>query len=276
MQIMRFLPAILLLAYFPVLRAQEISDSSPGPPPVYTDNHVREYRFYPGGKIGISIDVPGNLKIIGWNRGSIRMEAEIKVHSPADEEKARNLLEKSPVRVRYTEATSTIQVAEAPELKGLLEVNMVVYAPGSRTDLVVQIKKGDFTIEAVSGWVEANVGEGNMELTSVDGYYSVKTLKGNIFTNLSGSRWNGQGLAAATHEGRIDLLMPEKYSALVQLDAQNGEITVDYPSQEVEGELISPEVVVKKKAQHLRVRVGDGGAPLRLGTQSGDVSLKKK
>jgi len=275
MQIARFLPAMFLLAFFPALRAEVISEPSPELSPVYTDSQEKEYRFYPGGKIGISIDVPGNLKIVGWNRGSVRMEAEVKVHSLA-EEKELNLLEKSPVRVRYTDAVSTIQVVEAPELKGLLEVNMVVYVPGSRTDLVVQMKKGDFTIDSVNGWVETTVGEGNLEMTAIDGYYSVKTQNGNILANLSGSRWNGQGFTAATREGRVDLLMPEKYSAVLQLDTQNGEITVDYPSQEVEGELIPPEVVSQKKARHLRARVGEGGAPLRLGTKSGDVSFTKQ
>jgi len=275
MQIARFLPGLLFLAIFPVLHAEEIPAPGLESPPVYVSSQEKEYRFYPGGKIGISIDVPGSLKIVGWNRGSVRMEAEIKVYSLA-EEKARALLEKSPVRVRYTDAASTIQVAETPELKGLLEVNMVIYAPGARTDVVAQIKKGDFTIDAVSGWVEVTVAEGNMDMTAVDGYFSVKTLKGNISLNLSGSRWNGQGFTAATREGRIDMLLPEKYSAVLQLDTRNGEITVDYPAQEVEGELIPPEVVVQKKAQQLRVRVGDGGAPMHLGTQSGDVSLKKR
>ena len=275
MQFSRFFPAFFLLAFFPALRAEVISAPSPELSPVYTDSQEKEYRFYPGGKIGISIGVPGNLKIEGWNRGSVRMEAEIKVYSLA-EEKARALLEKSPIRVRYTDAVSTIQVAEESELKGFIEVNMIIYVPGARTDLVVQIKKGDFTIDTVNGWVEATVAEGNIDLTAIDGYYSIKTQKGNILANLSGSRWNGQGLTAVTQEGGVDLLIPEKYSAVLQLDTRNGEISADYPPQEVEGELVPPEIVVRKKAQQLRARVGDGGAPLHLGTQSGDVSLKKR
>ena len=274
MHIARFFPAIFLFVIFPVLRAQEISEPDTGLPTFNKFLQEREYRFYPGGKVGISIEVPGSLKIIGWNKGSARMEAEIKLFSTADE-KARAVLEKSPVSVRYTETASTIHVTETPDLKGLLEVNLVVYVPGAKTDIVAQIQKGDFAIDAVNGWVEASVAEGNLELRDINGYYSVNTLKGNIFANLSGGNWNGQGFTAATKEGRVDLLIPEKYSAALQLDTRNGEITVDYPSQEVDGELIPPEVVVQKKVQQLRVRLGNGGAPLRLGTQSGDVSLKK-
>lgn len=271
----RFLPALLLLTCSSVLRAQEVPKPTLESPAVYTDIQEREYRFYPGGKIGISAGVPGSLKIIGWERGMVRMEAEIKVYT-LTEEKARALLEKSPVRVRYTETASTIQVTESPELKGLLEVNLKVYVPGARSDIVAQVKKGDFTINAVNGWVEATLAEGNMQLDAVNGYYSVKTLKGNVSVNFSGNHWNGQGFTAVTQDGRIDMVLPEKYSAMLQLDTGNGEITVDFPSQEVEGELIPIEAVVQKKAQQLRVRVGDGGAPIRLGTQSGDVSLRKQ
>jgi len=273
----RFLQAMLFLAVLPVSRAQGIPESGLDSSPVYTDVYESEYRFYPGGKIGISLETPGSLKIIGWDRGSVRVEADIKVRS-LPEEKARTLLEKSPIRVRYndTATTSTIQVAESPELKGLLEVNLTVHVPGARMDIAAQAKKGDLTINSINGWVEASLAEGNMELTNVNGYYSAKTIKGDISVNLSGNRWSGQGFTAVTQDGRVDLILPEEYSAMLQLDTRNGEITVDYPSQVVEGEIVPIEAVVQKKAQQLKVRIGGGGAPLHLGTQSGDVSLSKK
>ena len=275
MRFARFLFVPFLLAIFPALYAQETPGTGLESPQVYTENMEREYRFYPGGKIGISLEVPGSLKIIGWERGSVRAEAEIKVHS-LTEEKARALLEKSPIRVRYTETASTIQVTESSELKGLLEVNMTIHVPGARTDIITQIKKGDFSINTVNGWVEATLMEGNMDLVAIDGYFSGKTQKGNILANLSGNRWSGQSFTAVTQEGRVDLILPEKYSATLQLDTRDGEITVDYPSQEVEGELIPVEATVQKKAKQLKARIADGGAPMHLGTQSGDVSLKKK
>jgi DUF4097 and DUF4098 domain-containing protein YvlB len=201
------------------------------------------------------------------------MEAEIKVYSMA-EEKARALVGKTPVRVRYTDSASTIQVGETPELKGLIEVNMTVRVPAAKTDLTVQMKKGDFSIDTVSGWVEATLAEGSMDMTAVDGYFSGKTKKGNVYANLSGNRWNGQGFAAVTDEGRVDLVVPENYSAELQLDTRDGEITGDFPELEVEGELVPVQAAVRNKTQQLRTRLGGGGAPVRLGTQSGDVSFK--
>ena len=270
---MPLVPVLFLLAIFPTLRAREISEPGLELPTVYADNQEREYRFFPGGRINISTEVPGSLKIIGWNRGSVRMEAERKIFSPT-EEKTRALLEKSPIRVRYTETASTIQVTDLPELKGLLEINLTVYIPAARTDLIAQMKKGDFTIETVNGWVEATLEEGDMNITAVDGYFSGKVSKGNISVNLSGNRWNGYGFTAVTQNGRIDLLLPERYSAALQLDTRNGEITADYPPQEVEGELIPLEIITRRNARQLVAGIGGGGAPVRLGTQSGDVSIR--
>lgn len=276
MRFIRFLTILLFPAILPTLCAQETSVPGLESAPVYTDIKEREYKFYPGGKIGISIEAPGDLKIVGWDRGSVRMEAEIKVYS-LTQEKARELLEKSSIpRVRYTDTASTIQVTEASELKGVLKVNMTVYVPSAKTDIAVQLKKGDFAIENVNGWVEVTLAEGNMELSAMDGYFSGKTLKGNISANFTGSQWRGHGFTAVTHDGHIDLSLPEKYSATLQLDTRDGEITVDYPAQEVEGELIPIEVSTQKKTQQLKARVGDGGTPLILGTQSGNVSLIKK
>jgi hypothetical protein len=268
---------LFFLAVFPALHAQEVPESTLGLTPVYTESQEKEYKFYPGGKIGISMEVPGSLKIIGWDRGSVRMEAEKTVYSNSlTEEKARELLEKSPIRVRYNDTTSTIKVTGAPELKGLIEINLIVYVPATRTDLAVQMKKGDFVIGDVNGWVEATLAEGNLVLTTIDGYFSGKTQKGNISANLSGNRWNGQGFTAVTQDGQIDLILPENYSAVLQLDTRDGEITVDYPPQEVEGELMPPEITIQKKARQLKATIGDGGAPLHLGTQSGDISLRKQ
>jgi len=265
---------MLFLAVLPALRAQEAAEQG-FETPIYIDNQEKEYKFYPGGKISISMGAPGSLKIIGWNRSSVRMEAEIKVHS-LPEEKAGAILEKSPIRVRYTDTTSTIQVAQPIELKDHLEVNLIIHAPAARTDLNVQMKKGDFIINAINGWMEATLTEGNMNITGIDGYFSGKTQKGNITASLSGNRWNGHGLTAVTQEGDVDLTLPEKYDAMLQLDSRNGEITVDYPSREVEGELVPLEAAVQRKAQQLKVQIGDGGAPVRLGTQSGDASLRKR
>ena len=270
---MRVVPILCLLLMLPAIYAQE--ESVTEAPPQYVEMQEREYKFYPGGRVGISLEVPGSLKIIGWDRGSVRMEAE-KIVTGMTEEEAREFLKNSPVRVRYTNTTSTITATGMPPLPATLEVNLTVYVPKTRTDLMLGVKRGDLFVDTVNGWVEATIAEGNMEVVKPDGYFSGKTMKGNILVEMWGNQWRGHGFTAVTQEGHVDLLLPENFSAALQLDTRNGVITVDYPPQEVEGELLPPEVVIQKKTQQLKATIGDGGSPLHLGTQSGNVTLTKK
>ena len=42
----------------------------------YTERVRKEFKFYPGGKIQITSGLPGNLKVVGWQRASAVLEAE--------------------------------------------------------------------------------------------------------------------------------------------------------------------------------------------------------
>ena len=110
----------------------------------------------------------------------------------------------------------------------------------------------------------------------MSGYFSGSTQRGDIYVEMSDIRWRGYEFAAMTQQGSIELKLPVDYSAGLQLTTQDGKITVDYPPREVEGEIIPPEIVVKKNAQSLTAAVGDGGAPIKLATASGNITLSKR
>jgi DUF4097 and DUF4098 domain-containing protein YvlB len=271
---MRFVPILFAFLLIPGLFPQEPEiQSSPAQTP-YVERQEKEFSFFPGGKIEILSDAPGSLKIVGWDKGSVRMEAEkIVYYLPREEAKAEVL--KSPIRVRFGQTSSTIQTRISPS--ATMEVNLVVYVPGYRTDVVARMNRGDFSISGVNGWLEVTIAsEGNIETKSVSGYFSGTTPRGDISVEMDGIRWKGLEFLAMTQYGSANLLIPEKYSAALQLETRNGKITVDYPPQEVEGEIVPPAIEISKTAQSLKATVGDGGSPVKLVTHSGDVTLSKK
>lgn len=273
---MRFGLVLALFLMIPALSAQE--SNPPLPPPIsepYVEHEIKEFKFYPGGKIGISLEVPGNLKIVGWEKSSVRLEAE-KIVYYLTTENAQAFLKTPPIRVRYTDTTSTIKASGAPAAPGILEINLVVYVPKGKTDLTLGVRQGDVSVENLNGWVEANIAEGNLEVASLAGYFSGRIQRGDIHADMSGRQWRGQEFSAITQEGGIELLLPEKYSAALQLNTRNGKITVDYPPQEVEGELTPPEIIKQNNAQLLKASIGDGGAPIKLSSSSGDISVSLK
>jgi hypothetical protein len=258
------------------LRAQEPAQPSATAPAVpYVERYEKQFNFFPGGKLQILAVVPGDLKIIGWNKGSVRLEAERIVYYSSPED-AKALLQKFPIRVRYSQTSGLIQTSGSPAPPATMETNLTLYIPGEKTDLAIQVSHGDLFIDSVTGWIEASVQEGSLDAKSVAGYFSCKIQRGDIHVEMSGKNYEGYSFTAMTRQGSIELLLPKEYSAALQLETRDGKVAVHYPPREVEGETVPPEIVIGKKAQSLKASVGDGGAPIKLATYSGDVALSLK
>jgi DUF4097 and DUF4098 domain-containing protein YvlB len=272
---MRFCPILLCVLIFPNLFAQETTPAtSATPQKPYVEREEKQFNFYPGGRVEIMAGAPGSLTIIGWKKASVRMEAEKIVYYSSPEE-GKALLQKSPIHVRYNQTTSSIRTAAAPDAK--VEFNLTLYVPGDKTDIKANLNRGDFSVDGVNGWVEATVAtEGSIETKSMSGYFSGSTPRGEIAVEMTGNRWKGLEFAAMTQNGSVTLEIPVAYSAALQLETRNGKIVVDYPPQVVDGETVPPDIVIRKTSQSLKASVGDGGAPIKLVTYSGDVRLAKK
>jgi len=273
---MRLCLVLISLLCVPTLLSQDLSqESAPPRQSPYVEREEREFNFFPGGKVEIAMGVPGSVKIAGWNKGSVRIEAE-KIVYYETEEKAKAFLKKSPLRIRHNETSIAIRAASIPEPPAILEVNLTLYLPGQKSDVNAKIDRGEFSIDSVNGWIEVTIQEGSLEAKSMTGYFSGNLIKGDIFAEMSGKQWDGLEFAAVTRQGSANLILPVEYSAALQLETRSGKIAIDYPTQIVEGEEVPAEIIINKAAQTLKASVGKGGAPIRLLTYSGDVTMSKK
>ena len=256
--------------------AQEVSEiSSKVQEDAYKKLEVKEFRFYPGGKIAILSKVPGNIRIIGWEKSEVRVELE-KIARGISVDRAKSLFEKYPLYVRYNQTSAKIGIEGSPSQLDDLEFNFEIYVPGYKTDLKATLDSGGISVGEVNGWVEVSTGQGRLEAMALSGYYSGSTQDGDILVEMSGRRWRGLELGAITQTGSIDLLLPDDYSASLQLETLDGNLTVDYPPQIVDGEPVPLNIGIKKKAQSLDASIGSGGAPVRLVSQTGDIHLSVK
>lgn len=235
----------------------------------------KEFPFYPGGKMTIASKVPGEVRIVGWDKGKVRVQLE-KTYRGVSSEAAKPVFENHPLRVRYNQTSAKIDVEGSPEDSQNLACNLTIYVPGYKTDLQATLDRGDIRVEGVNGWIEASTYEGMLEAVSLAGYYSGSTRKGDIRVEMSGRRWNGLELGAVTRLGAIDLVLPEDYSATLKVETLDGNVVVDYPPQMVDGESVSLNVGVRKKAQAVDASIGSGGAPIKLISQAGDIRLSVK
>ena len=236
-------------------------------------NTDKEFAFYPGGKIEISAAAPGSFTISGWDKALVRVEME-KIFFYVAAGQAQELEKRYPARVTYTPTSAKVSTTGSAKPDGTLEVNVRIFVPRERTDLNIKMIKGDLSVSALSGWVEASLEEGNIETRDLAGYCSALTKLGDLKVELSGKRWTGYGFTGASRRGAIDLTLPIDYSAALQLETGDGTISVDFPEQIVQGESVPLQVVSSKKKRSVSAPIGSGGSPIRLGTSIGNISLK--
>jgi hypothetical protein len=260
------------------LPAQEPDGASSAP---YLERSQRQFRFYPGGKLELTLGVRGDVKVLGWQRPEIAVDIEkIVYRMPAEEAKA--LASRFPVQIRYTQTEATVRVPIVKEKKDTpayppgLEINLTVRVPRQRTDMKIQTVRGDLSLEDVNGWTEATLTEGSIGAKSISGYFSGLTDLGDIDADLSGKRWEGYEFAGVTRRGSVLLRLPADFSAALQLETRDGKLSINYPEQLVDGESVPLVAVAKKRGCSLNATVGDGGAPVKLLTMIGDVRMEAK
>jgi len=241
----------------------------------YVERDQRQFSFYPGGKLEITTGVPGNVKIIGWGRASIMIEVEKVIYHLAPDQ-AKLLASLYPIQLRWSQTTATIHTNGPPRSEATMEINLTMYVPKEKTDIHAQILQGDLALGAINGWVEANLNEGSIVAKSLSGYFSAVTKRGDLTVEMTGKRWSGHEFSAVTQKGSVDLLLPIDYSAALFLETRAGSLQIQYPEKKVNGEPVPLQVVTKKNARSLTSTVGEGGAPVKLLTMSGDVKLTAK
>ena len=264
----------LISLLVPAFRAQESLANSAIKTP-YIERENREFSFYPGGKLEIATAIPGNVSIVGRQRGSVLLEVEKLVYYQ-EPENAKALLKENTVRIRHIQTSASVQIPKPSQAGAVLEFNLTFYVPGEKTDLNIIISQGDLSIDSVNGWVEVSIGQGSLEIKDMAGYFSATTRKGDIYVQMSGHRWRGLEFAALTYRGSVDLKMPRNYSATLQLDTRKGRILFDYPPRMVDGQPELPAIFTRKNAQTLKGAVGDGGPPIKLASYSGNISVSAK
>jgi hypothetical protein len=271
----------LIIAFLQTAASLPPQELARDPSAPFIERSQRQFRFYPGGKVELTLGVPGDVKVVGWQRPEITVDIEKLVYRMGEEE-ARALASSFPVQVKYTQTEATIRIPIGKEKKDTpafppgLEINLTVRVPRQRTDMRLQTVKGDLSFEDINGWLEATLTEGSIETKSISGYFSGLTELGNVDADLSGPRWEGYEFAAVTHRGSVLLRLPLRFSAALQLETRDGALSIDYPEQLVDGESIPLVAVAKKRGQSLSATIGDGGAPVKLMTFLGDIRMEAK
>ena len=220
---------------------------------------VRE-AIWPGRGERLAIDASpnGGIEVVGWDRAEVKVRAKVVTVADSEEEAARMAAE---VHIETGESIH----AEGPPggRHAHWWVSYQAFVP-RRTDVQLESTNGGISLADVTGRIEFRTTNGGVSLARVAGDVKGRTTNGGVDVRLTGSGWQGQGLDIQTTNGGVTLTVPDDYNALLETGTTNGRLRVDFP--------VTVQGAVK---QRLSARLGRGGAPVRVTTTNGGVTIRR-
>jgi DUF4097 and DUF4098 domain-containing protein YvlB len=212
------------------------------------------------GAISVNGGQSGGVAVKGWEKEEILVRAKIQTGAATDAE-ARELA--SQIRLE-TEGAQIRADGPASGQGSYWAVSFEVFVP-RRSDLALQTHNGGISIADVAGQIKFEALNGGVSLKRLGGSVRGQTTNGRVSVELSGERWEGEGLDVKTTNGGVRIAVPENYSARLETGTSNGGLSIGLPLT-VQGRI----------GKQLAVDLGSGGAVVRVTTINGGVSIKRK
>jgi hypothetical protein len=212
------------------------------------------------GTLAVDGRMNGGIGIKGWDRNEILVRAQVQTSAATDSE-AREVAK----QIHIETAVGQIH-AEGPtqEHDRNWSVSYEIFVP-RQSDLSLKTHNGGISIVEVSGHIAFSALNGGVTLKRLGGSVKGSTTNGGLSIDLTGTRWEGEGLDVRTTNGGVSMSVPENYSAQLETGTVNGGMDIGFPVT-VQGEI----------NKELSVKLGAGGPMIRAMTTNGGVRVHRK
>ena len=220
---------------------------------------VREWTLSAPGDLAVNAKPNGGISVEAWDRNEMQVRAKVLAWA---ESEARAWEIASGIEVSAGGKTS----ADGPKRKQKegWSVSYRIIVPRN-TDLDLASTNGGITIDGISGELRFRTTNGGIHLENVGGDVEGRTTNGGVHVALTGSTWDGKGMAVQTTNGGVRLSVPSGYSAHLEAATTNGGMNVGFP------------VTVQGKIDRkLSVDLGGGGPTLKVTTTNGGVRITER
>ena len=136
-----------------------------------------------------------------------------------------------------------------------------------RTDLDLNASNGGITISGVSGNLRFDTTNGGVRLADLGGRVNGRHANGGLTVDLSGDRWDGEGIDVETSNGGVTLAIPDNYNAELEARTINGGLRIDFPIT-IQGELSA--------RRGITTTLGSGGPTVRVRTNNGGLKIGRR
>jgi DUF4097 and DUF4098 domain-containing protein YvlB len=97
------------------------------------------------------------------------------------------------------------------------------------SDLSLKAHGGGINVAGVRGRIDFETVNGGVSLRQLAGAVHGQTINGGVSIELSGDRWDSEGIDVKTTNGGVNLVLPENYSARLEASTVHGGFKVDVP-----------------------------------------------
>jgi hypothetical protein len=205
----------------------------------------------------------GGIQVRGWDRNDVRIRARVGAFA-SSEEAARQV-----VSAIHLSTVGGVVRAEAPDLdKGApwwtWWVAFDVDLPRDM-NLVLKARNGSITMNDFRGRADFETTNGAIWLENVGGNLKGRTRNGGVHIFLDGPRWEGAGLDVETHNGSVNLLIPDSYAGSIEVGSRRGRLVTDFPNLQR-----------RQDGDINRIQLGAGGALIRAVTTNGRLVVRRR
>lgn len=220
---------------------------------------VRNYELAATGSLEVQASPNGGISVVGWDGDQVQVVAKVRAQGRTMDD-ARELARE--IRV-IAEPGSIRTDGPRPQRGSNWSVSYEVRVP-NRTNLALESTNGGLHVEDVSGELRLRTTNGGISLAGVSGDVRGRTVNGGVDVELEGRSWTGRGLEIETTNGGVTLQVPSDYSAELRASTVNGGLDVDFPIT-VQGRI----------GRRIEATLGSDGAPIRIQTTNGGVTLRR-
>jgi DUF4097 and DUF4098 domain-containing protein YvlB len=206
---------------------------------------------------GLTVDARtnGGIEVSGQDAGGIRVTAKIATSARTDAQ-----AEALADAVKIVTTSGRIAADGPTRVRGEdWSVSFEIAAP-RKTDLSLLTYNGGLSVVGMDSTISLSSTNGGISLEDVNGAVTGSTTNGGVHVELFGTGWRGTGLDVRTTNGGISVALPRTYAAELDVGTVNGGVSVEAPSERHEG-------------GRVKASLGGGGAPIRLTTTNGAVSV---
>jgi hypothetical protein len=228
---------------------------------------IRESHMSAGGRLDVDAAPNGGIHVTAWDKKEILVRAKVEAWGDSKSE-AESTLAQVKV-IAENQKVRTTGPKESGHHSWGWSASYEIFVP-ARIDLGMETVNGGINVDGVSGAMKFETVNGGVHLAGVAGRIKGQTVNGGVHVELSGAKWDGEGLDVQTVNGGVTLALPGAYNANIRANTVHGGVSSDFSGAKItKGQWgAGPNT--------LELTVGSGGAPIKLETVNGGVSVKRR